>query len=248
MGSTAPDPGLPSRLPPEAQAKPQEQGPFRRDLLYPDRYAWYVLVGALDIMLTATVIRYFSARELNTVADFMLDRFGLSGLIALKFATIIVVVLICDYIGRRKFKQGLRLSEWAIALSAVPVVISMIQIAMVSSGWLPIGETGAEHNQPGKQRETRPEAVGAVPEGTAVPGLWGPLWIPDVASHDELGPARNPAPNPAPRPVSNAARSEQRLEPLTEDEVVLGVVDARHVLIEMAEQQVDTPDPAERTR
>ncbi len=135
--------GLPQRDPVNADA-PRERR--RRDLLYPDRYAWYVLVSSLDVILTITVIEHFGARELNTLAEQLLMAFGAAGLIALKVATMIVVVLICDYVGRRKYRLGKRLSEWAIALSAVPVAVSLIQVSWVSTGIWPIETEPPEEN------------------------------------------------------------------------------------------------------
>lgn len=109
----------------------------RRWIRFPDHYAWYILVSSLDIMLTDLVLREFGAEEVNTIANWMLQRLGVVGLVLLKVATIAVVVVICDLVARRSVQQGRRLAEWAIALSAVPVVVSLFQLALVGTGWLP---------------------------------------------------------------------------------------------------------------
>ena len=129
-----PDP-LPAGAPPTVVIEPA-RGP-RADVIYPGRYVWYIFVSALDVILTETVIEHFGAEEVNTIANQMLQEFGVMGLVGLKLSTVILVILICDTVGRRQYETGRRLAEWAIALSVVPVVISLIQIALVSVGWLP---------------------------------------------------------------------------------------------------------------
>lgn len=114
--------------------------PGQAGVLYPTRYAWYIIASSLDIMLTDVVLRYFGAVEANTVANRALELFGLWGLVGLKFATVVLVICVCEFVGRRRPKTGRRLAEWAIAISAIPVVISLFQIFLVNIGWLPYEE------------------------------------------------------------------------------------------------------------
>ena len=105
----------------------------RRHVLYPTQYVWYVLVSSLDLVTTNTVMNYFGAREVNTIADRAIQMFGFWGLIGLKFATVVVVVGICEYVGTRRHPLGKRIAEWAVAISAVPVVVAMVQAIMHST-------------------------------------------------------------------------------------------------------------------
>lgn len=98
-----------------------------RHVLYPNQYVWYVLVSSLDLIMTNTVMTHFGAREVNTIADKAIQLFGFWGLIGLKFATVVVVIAICEFVGARRPALGKKIAEWAVAISAVPVVVAIVQ-------------------------------------------------------------------------------------------------------------------------
>lgn len=100
----------------------------RSPVLFPDRYAWYVLVCFLDLIITNTMLSRFGGVEVNGIAHRIIEAAGFPGLIAYKAASIVLVVSICEIIGRRRISTARRLSEWGIALSAIPVVIGLLQI------------------------------------------------------------------------------------------------------------------------
>jgi len=108
--------------------QPVRRGFLRRAVLYPDGYAWYVLASALDIIVTVTVLKYLGFREVNSFAQKSIDYFGTWGLIGLKFLSVIVVVFICEYIGRRNQRTGRKLVAVAIVLSLFPVLFAIAQI------------------------------------------------------------------------------------------------------------------------
>jgi hypothetical protein len=92
-------------------------------VLFPNAYLWLVLVSALDLMLT-WVILHFGGREGNALAAAVIERFGLIGLIAFKFAIVILVIVLCEWAGRRKPKAGLRLAVISIAITCIPILLS----------------------------------------------------------------------------------------------------------------------------
>ena len=102
--------------------------PLRRHVLYPNQYVWYVLASSLDLVMTNTVMNYFGAQEVNTIADRAIKVFGFWGLIGLKFATVVLVVGICEFVGGKRPALGKRVAEWAVAISAVPVVSAVVQV------------------------------------------------------------------------------------------------------------------------
>jgi hypothetical protein len=102
-------------------------------VLYPDRYVWYVFVSAMDIMVTVMVLIHLRMQEANTFAQWSIDHFGTWGLIGLKFLSVILVVLICEYIGRRSYRRGKRLATIAIGLSLIPITAAIVQIAYVAA-------------------------------------------------------------------------------------------------------------------
>jgi hypothetical protein len=101
-----------------------------RAVLYPDAYAWYILASALDIMVTHTILYHFDGREVNALAAELVERFGHWGLIGLKFASVIVVVAVCETVGRTRPRVGLGLAVAAIVVGALPVGIGLLQLAV----------------------------------------------------------------------------------------------------------------------
>jgi hypothetical protein len=104
---------------------------IQNPVLYPDRYAWYVLVAALDIMITVTLLVHMGAHEVNMIAQRSIELFGTWGLIGLKFLSVIMVVGICEYIGRRRFRLGRSLATLAVVISAFPILAAVAQILFV---------------------------------------------------------------------------------------------------------------------
>lgn len=101
-------------------------------VLYPDRYVWYVFVSALDIMLTVFVLVHLGMTEANTFAQWSIDHFGTWGLIGLKFLSVMVVIIICEFVGRRDLKRGKRLATIAIGLSLIPISAAILQIGYIA--------------------------------------------------------------------------------------------------------------------
>lgn len=106
-------------------------GTLRRRVLFPNHYAWFVLLGSLDIMVTYKLLVHLGAREVNTIAQRSIELFGLWGLIGLKFASVIVVICICEHIGRRRERAGNLLAKAAIAISLLPITAAMVQIVIL---------------------------------------------------------------------------------------------------------------------
>ncbi|HYF13760.1 MAG TPA: DUF5658 family protein [Phycisphaerales bacterium] len=103
--------------------------PFRK-ARYPEQYVWYLFAASLDIMLTFAIIEHFGGSEVNAVADALLRRFGLWGLIGLKYSTVVVVIAICELIGAKYDSVGKKLALVAIAVSALPVGVGLIQLSL----------------------------------------------------------------------------------------------------------------------
>ena len=113
---------------PERRSSRACEPAHRRHVLYPNQYVWYVFVSSLDLITTKSVMDNFGAREVNTIADKAIQLFGFWGLIGLKFAMVVVVVGICEYVGMRRPRLGKKIAEWAVAISAVPVVVAILQV------------------------------------------------------------------------------------------------------------------------
>lgn len=107
----------------------------RRGVLYPNGYCWFVLLSSLDIMLTHTILHHFAhmnGREVNTFADFIIERAGIWGAIGLKCASIVVVVVILEFVGRKRPATGRTLMACVLAMAMVPVFVALVQLAWVA--------------------------------------------------------------------------------------------------------------------
>ena len=62
------------------------------------------------------------------LADAVISYRGLPGLILFKLALTLFVILMAEIIGRRKHKTGRSLAEWAVAISAIPIVVALGQL------------------------------------------------------------------------------------------------------------------------
>src|SRR3954470_19643700 len=100
-----------------------------RPVIYPNGYVWFVFVSALDIMLT-WVILHLGGAERNGVADRIIWHFGLPGLVVYKFLLVIIVVSICEYVGRKNHETGRKLLSVGIMLTCMPVVLALALLAM----------------------------------------------------------------------------------------------------------------------
>ena len=94
---------------------------------YPRPYAWFVVVSALDIVFTWTVL-LLGGKEVNAIADMVIAFAGAKGIIIYKFCLVVLVIVLCEVIGRRRNKVAKRLAEWSVALTAIPVVMSIYQL------------------------------------------------------------------------------------------------------------------------
>ncbi|MFG0284769.1 MAG: DUF5658 family protein [Phycisphaerales bacterium JB039] len=94
-----------------------------RQVRFGQIYPWYLLVAAMDILVTWAVLAT-GGSEFNAVAAWAWDAAGVTGLTMLKFATVVVVVLICERIAELSEPAGRRLAQWAVGLSATPILFA----------------------------------------------------------------------------------------------------------------------------
>ena len=95
-------------------------------MLYPTAYKWFVLVSAADIMLTWFIL-LLGGSEVNVLADAVIAHAGLKGILIYKFCLVVLVVLICEIVGRRRPRGGRNLARLAIVITGLPVVLSVAQ-------------------------------------------------------------------------------------------------------------------------
>lgn len=98
---------------------------LRSRALYPAIYPWLMGLAALDVVLTWIVLS-LGGEEMNLVARRVIEVGGFAGMAALKFASLGVVLAICEYVGRRQHRVGRRLAEWALVANTAAVTMGCV--------------------------------------------------------------------------------------------------------------------------
>lgn len=106
---------------------------LRYGVLYPQPYLWFVFFSSLDIMFT-WVILHHGGTEANALANWIIEQYALPGLAVYKFGLVAFVLIICELVGRARRDSGAMLVRWAIALSALPVVVGAVHVARIALG------------------------------------------------------------------------------------------------------------------
>lgn len=112
--------------------RPLDKAASRRsspEARYPNVYVWFVLMSAMDIFLTYIVL-WLGGSEVNQIANKVLQTFGFTGMIVFKFVLVILVIGICEIIGRHNDATGRRLAEWAVAITCIPVVYTSVMLGL----------------------------------------------------------------------------------------------------------------------
>ncbi len=122
-------PGCGRSFVPEQSTKPRRKiGWFASPpMRYPTAYKWFVLISALDVVLTWFIL-LLGGREVNILADAVIAAGGLKGILIYKFCLVVLVIVICEVVGRRRPILGRALSLGALAVTAIPVALSIAQL------------------------------------------------------------------------------------------------------------------------
>ena len=100
-----------------------------KGMLYENTYVWFVFLSCLDILLTWCVLYRGVGIEANGLAAWVIARFGRVGMVVFKLALVVVVILICEAVGRRNHAAGHKLARIAAGVTAVPLVIAITLLA-----------------------------------------------------------------------------------------------------------------------
>lgn len=103
--------------------------PEKAHVRYPNHYTWLVFVASLDILMTY-VILHLGGLEANPLAAKVIYRWGVPGMVIYKFCFIIIAILIAEVVGRRKEHTGRKFLEYAIVISAFPVILALVLLAV----------------------------------------------------------------------------------------------------------------------
>lgn len=116
---------------PSSEESAVVRGPItpRKSVLYPNCYIWYIFMAAMDIMMTFIILGpAFDGVEVNWLADVIMRAGGFYAAIAFKLGIVALVIGICEVVGRHNDHTGRKLAEWSVAITAIPVIVSFLQL------------------------------------------------------------------------------------------------------------------------
>jgi FtsH-binding integral membrane protein len=105
---------------------------FRKGLPLEGETLLFVLASGMDFLMTWLLLNYQSDSgrtwfvESNPVARYFLYSWGFDGLIAFKFASVALVVVICQVIARTRIQVARRLLQFATLVVIGVVVYSAV--------------------------------------------------------------------------------------------------------------------------
>jgi len=91
------------------------------EMRYQNAYVWLVLISFLDILLTFLVLYEWDGQEVNPIAHAIIVQMGFIWAALFKFAIVVLVIIICETVGRRRDRTGRLLSRATVVISALPV-------------------------------------------------------------------------------------------------------------------------------
>ncbi|MCC5828401.1 MAG: hypothetical protein JJU36_03040 [Phycisphaeraceae bacterium] len=97
--------------------------------MFPTAYTWFVVLSAFDLLLTSLIL-HLGGREVNVIANAVLMQWDLLGLTIYKFSLVLLVIVLCEMIGRLKEHLGRMVSGLAVAITAFPVVAATVQLVL----------------------------------------------------------------------------------------------------------------------
>ena len=74
------------------------------------------------------MLYHFGGRELNDVADYVIQEWDVIGLVIYKFVLVLFVILVCEQVGRMRRDVGLKLARAGVAIMCIPVAFAVVQM------------------------------------------------------------------------------------------------------------------------
>lgn len=99
-------------------------------MLFPNLYTCFVFIASLDIITTWTIL-WLGGEERNPLADFILNLGDMPLMVAFKLFMTVLVVVICEIVGRKHWATAKRLALFAVSVSSIPVLWGVTQLWLV---------------------------------------------------------------------------------------------------------------------
>ncbi|MCZ6835138.1 MAG: DUF5658 family protein [Planctomycetota bacterium] len=107
---------------------------------YPRAYVWLIFISAIDIICTWIILVKHEGNEANPIVAWVIENFGSTGMIVFKFSLMIFVIVICEIVGRKKDRTGMRLAWTGVAISALPLMVSVMLVLERIKSFLTLSE------------------------------------------------------------------------------------------------------------
>ncbi len=120
------EPDIPSQS--SADTRDQASSSRRRGVRFPDLYCWYILASTLDIIVTFVIVEVYKGGEANQIAAAIFHRFGWPGMIALKYASVLVVIGVCEVVARKNERLARGVAKLAVIVGAFPVLYGAVLV------------------------------------------------------------------------------------------------------------------------
>ncbi len=99
-------------------------------------YRWFAVLAMLDVLLTSIILT-LGGTESNAIACFMYRTFGVAGLVLLKVPCVLLVIAICERVGRERPALARGVARLAVLLNTVPVAFGLACMSIFASHLVP---------------------------------------------------------------------------------------------------------------
>ena len=85
---------------------------------------WFILVNALDVFMTFILLNLEGFRESNLIANYVLERWGMAGMVYFKFGLVAFITVVAQIVARKKLAVGRWLLNFGSFVTGAVVVYS----------------------------------------------------------------------------------------------------------------------------
>ena len=86
--------------------------------------SWFILVNALDVFMTFILLYLEDFRESNLIANLVLEKWGITGMVYFKFGLVALITVIAQVAARKRLALGRWLLNFGTLVTGSVVVYS----------------------------------------------------------------------------------------------------------------------------
>jgi len=112
---------------PETESEKNKRSVWIRELPLERETCWFILVNALDVFMTYILLNLEGFRESNAIANYVLSRWGIRGMVYFKFGLVAFTAIVAQIAARKHIRIG----RWLLNIGTL-----IIGGVVVYSGYL----------------------------------------------------------------------------------------------------------------